>query len=292
MKLNGSYELHLAVKEETLSAGMEWSSRFSIWLVIQVESGTGYWMHSRQNLALEPGTTIVLPPDSDGSIRASQMGRLSFSYFCVDPMRLVGLLTLAEQRFFRLAAARDEFVPRILGSQHPLATELREFFENRKQTGSLLRLQLLQKFLEIFAGDLNEETIEPELAADAKQRLTNYLKTMQTFELVNLSFAELVNVSRCTPRHLSRIFYEVVGMSFRAKRAELRLALACELLASTELKILDVALESGFQSLSLFNLMFARRFGMSPGKWRQKQLESRRVGVRRPRRAMLLASAV
>ena len=100
---------------------------------------------------------------------------------------------------------------------------------------------------------------------------------MQTFELVNLSFAELVNVSRCTPRHLSRIFYEVVGMSFRAKRAELRLALACDLLASTEFKILDVALESGFQSLSLFNLMFARRFGMSPGKWRQKQLESRRV---------------
>ena len=72
----------------------------------------------------------------------------------------------------------------------------------------------------------------------------------------------------------------------------MRLALACDLLASTELKILDVALESGFQSLSLFNLMFARRFGMSPGKWRQKHLERRQAGVRRPRRGALLASSV
>jgi AraC-like DNA-binding protein len=32
----------------------------------------------------------------------------------------------------------------------------------------------------------------------------------------------------------------------------------------------DVALESGYPSLSLFNLMFARRFGISPGRWRQK----------------------
>ena len=59
---------------------------------------------------LEPGTVLVLPPDSDGSIRASQVGRLSFSFFCVDPMRLMGLLTLAEQSFFRLAASQEEFV--------------------------------------------------------------------------------------------------------------------------------------------------------------------------------------
>ena len=292
MKLNGSYEQHLAVREETLSAGMEWRSHFSTWLTIQVDSGTGYWMHTRENLQLEPGTTLVLPPNSDGSIRASRMGSVSFTYFFVDPMRLVGLLSLAEQRFFRLTASREEFASRILPAQHPLALELREYLDNRKKTGSVLRLQLLQKFLEIFGTELNEETVEPELAADAKQRLTNYLKTMQTFELVNLSFSELVGVSRCTPRHLSRIFYEVVGMSFRAKRAELRLALACDLLASTELKILDVALESGFQSLSLFNLMFARRYGMSPGKWRQKQLDSRRTIPRRPRRTALLASAV
>lgn len=284
MKSNGAYELHLTVREASLSAGMEWSSRFSNWLMLQVESGTGYWMHARQNLQLEPGTVLVLPPDSDGSVRASQMGGLSFSFFCVDPMRLMGLMTLAEQTFFRTAASREEFVARILAPHHPLAAGLQDLFAERKNAGSLLRLQLLQKFLEIFGNELNNESSEPDAAADAKQRLSDFLKTTQTSELINLSFGELVHVSRCTPRHLSRIFREVVGMSFRDKRAELRLAQACDLLASTELKIVDVALESGFQSLSLFNLMFARRFGISPGRWRQKHLESKTAATARPQR--------
>jgi len=82
-----------------------------------------------------------------------------------------------------------------------------------------------------------------------------------------------------------------VGTSFRDKRAELRLAQACDLLASTELKIVDVALESGFQSLSLFNLMFARRFGISPGRWRQKHLENKLAAARAPRKGTSLVSA-
>ena len=57
-------------------------------------------------------------------------------------------------------------------------------------------------------------------------------------------------------------------MSFREKQAQVRLARAQELLATTESKVVEVALESGYQSLSLFNLMFKRRFGMTPARWR------------------------
>jgi AraC-like DNA-binding protein len=59
-----------------------------------------------------------------------------------------------------------------------------------------------------------------------------------------------------------------------------------------------VALKSGYKSLSLFNLMFTRRFGTSPGKWRQKHTnakngeseinqkkKARRFAPRRKRRA-------
>jgi AraC-like DNA-binding protein len=290
MKLNGLYELHLTIREESLTAGTEWLSRFSNWLIIRIEAGTGYWMHARQNLELEPGTVLMLPPQSDGSIRASQMGRLSFSFFSVDPMRLMGLMTVAEQTFFRLAASKEEFVARVLPPQHSLGAKLQKLFADKKQAGSLFRLQLLQVFIEVFGNELNHDAPEPEASPDAKQRLLEFLRTTQTSELLNLSFSELVHVSRCTPRHLSRIFREVVGMSFRDKRAELRLTQACDLLATTEFKIVDVALESGFQSLSLFNYMFARRFGMSPGKWRQKCRQNNVANVRNPRKGTLLVS--
>lgn len=292
MKLNGSYELHLTVREASLPAGAEWPSQFSSWLMLQIKAGTGYWMHSRQNLELEPGTVLMLPPDSQGSILASQVGRLCFSFFCVEPMRLMGLMTLAEQTFFRVAAGQQDFVARIMTPDQPLAGKLQDLFRNRTPVGSLFRLQLLQIFIEFFGEELNHEMVEPEAGAGAKHRLSEFLKTAQTSDLINLSFSQLVNVSGCTPRHLSRIFREVVGTSFRDKQAELRLTQACDLLVNTELKIVDVALESGFQSLSLFNLMFGRRFGMSPGRWRQKYRENKLPVVRTPRKAAaLLASA-
>ena len=59
-------------------------------------------------------------------------------------------------------------------------------------------------------------------------------------------------------------------MSFREKQVELRLTRARELLATTDSKVVDVAMESGYQSTSLFNLIFKQRFGLSPAKWRDR----------------------
>ena len=88
--------------------------------------------------------------------------------------------------------------------------------------------------------------------------------------LLEISFDKLAQMTCCTPRHLSRIFQDVVGMSFSDKRAEIRLARAREVLATGESKVVEVAMESGYKSLSSFNLMFTRRFGISPGRWRKK----------------------
>src|SRR5205085_1049955 len=108
-------------------------------------------------------------------------------------------------------------------------------------------------------------------------------------ELLEMSFNELAQMTRCTSRHLSRIFQEIVGQSFRDKRAEIRLARARELLATSDSKVVDVALESGYKSLSLFNLMFSRRFGTSPGKWREKH--SRRPSTVRSERKSMTETA-
>jgi len=86
---------------------------------------------------------------------------------------------------------------------------------------------------------------------------------------------------------LSRIFREIAGMSFRERQAKIRLARASELLVTTESKVVNVALDSGFQSLSLFNLMFRRRFGLSPSRWRrERHNHGRRISS--PRKLLLV----
>jgi len=263
------YEPHLMVREVSVPPGGEWVPRSPGWLLIQITRGTGYCLQPQSSRELETGMVLLMAGRTTGSIRASQLGGLLVSSFSVIPSRLTGMITLGEQDFLVLAASRPEFSLRFLPAHHPVAVRMKELCASGNSSGLLFRLNLLQLFTEAFGNELQRAASDWE-TADAKERLRVLLEQTPPAELLEMSFDELARNTHCTPRHLSRIFRELVGMSFRDKRAELRLTRARDLLATSKSKVVEVALESGYKSLSLFNLMFTRHFGTSPGRWRQK----------------------
>ena len=101
-------------------------------------------------------------------------------------------------------------------------------------------------------------------------------------ELAGNTLAELSARLHCSERHFSRLFREEFGVSLRARQMELRLQRARHLLASSNAKIIHVALDSGYRHLGLFNILFKRRFGMTPSQWRRQNLPKQPVvGLRR-----------
>ena len=290
-KLDRLYEPHLVIRELSLLPGLEWTPRFSGWSLIQISSGTGYFLQPRMNQELEPGMVLVLAAETRGNIRASQLSGLSLFFFPIEPERLTGLITLDEQAFFETSAVKERNSMKVFSPDSPVAAKMKVLCAERVRSGSLFRLKLVQLFFEAFGNELKPEPLRPtDATLDAKERLQEFLKQTPASDLLDLDFSELAQLTRCTPRHLSRIFHEVVGASFRERHTELRLARARELLATTESKVVDVAMESGYQSLSLFNVMFTRRFGMSPGKWRQTY-RNNKSGVARGRPKAVLMRA-
>lgn len=264
------YEGHLTLREFSVPAGGVWSPPWAGWLVIKVGRGAGYYLGQQAKQELDPGSLLLLPPLAKGSIRASQLGELSSAAFNVLPARLTGLISLVEQRQLELAVARQADAVRIFSPASPEAASMEALQAGNGPGGLRFRLDLLQFFVELVGSEL-AQTMPKTDTSDARQRLQSLLQETPSSEFLDMNFNELAQQARCTSRHLGRIFQELVGMSFRDKRAEIRLEKALELLATTDSKVVDVALESGFKSLSLFNLMFARRFGISPGRWRQKR---------------------
>lgn len=282
---------HLTLHRPGIPPGGDWVPRLRSWGLVRVVSGSGYWMASQVNHVLETGSVLVLSGSSGGSVRASSLGPLQLQVFPIDPARLTGLLSLFELQFIESAATRPEFSQRLFASTHPFAAKMSEAIPGLNQNGMLSRMRLVELFLEIFAAALPEFPAKATAAPEARDRLRIFLRQTSTSELIHMSFVELAQVARCTPRHLNRVFREEVKMSFRDKRTELRLDRACELLAQTQSKVVDIALESGYESLSLFNLMFTRRFGVSPGRWRELNQPNKPIGGRRRRpNALSLAS--
>jgi AraC-like DNA-binding protein len=275
MKQKSSFEPHLAIKRFTLLPGREWNFHPETWSFVQVTAGVGYWLHPRTNHDLETGSVLVLSENARGMLRASQLGELHLHFFEVRPERLSGLVTFGEQRFLQDLAAQDQFTVRYFPPRALLSEKFKQLCEHVNDSTFCFRWHLLDVFAQAFGEHLANRTNHDDALTDARARLLKMLGDLPASDLLDLDFTELVRQMGCTPRHLSRVFREVVGTSFREKQAQVRLSRAQELLATTQSKVVEVALESGYQSLSLFNLMFKRRFGVSPARYREQARKPR-----------------
>jgi AraC-like DNA-binding protein len=277
MNSKPSFEPHLSVSTVVLQPGAEWHFPASGWSLVLVSSGVAYWLNPQLNHELPLGSAILLWERAKGMIRASQVGPVVICYVRMNPNRLGGLMTWGEQQALGTAASREHYPVRTFSPQSPVAEKLKEICA-RPEAALPVRLKLLELFIDAIGSKVWEGKPGPSEALDARTRLIKILNETPVSDLLELSFSDLVVRARCTPRHLSRIFHDVVGMSYRQKQAQLRLVRAQELLATTESKVVEVALESGYQSLSLFNLMFKRHFGLTPAKWRSQSTRVKRHG--------------
>lgn len=85
----------------------------------------------------------------------------------------------------------------------------------------------------------------------------------------DLSLATLASRVRLSPFHFHRLFRSVVGETLKQYTQRLRLERAASRLIIHDATILDVALDSGFQSHETFSREFKRRFHVTPKDYRQ-----------------------
>lgn len=71
---------------------------------------------------------------------------------------------------------------------------------------------------------------------------------------------------RIDPKTIQRLFLRETGMTFGQWRTQARLLMALERLAAGD-KVLNVALDLGYESPSAFATMFKRQFGVSPSRF-------------------------
>ena len=166
---------------------------------------------------------------------------------------------------------------------HPeLAAKLRKIAEKMKEiwfsSGADRELRccmLLMEFMltldeyrdelapEIRSGDAGSYT---DTAMRRMIMVTDYIKNNLTADdLSQSAMAEMAGVSR---DYFSRIFRSVTGVNYSKWLNMIRLEKATELLADKERTLTEIAMLSGFQSISSFNRVFHAEKGMSPGEYR------------------------
>jgi hemolysin activation/secretion protein/AraC-like DNA-binding protein len=226
---------------------------------------------------LNAGDGLVLASNGAGRLRVSQLGQLKLEWFTVQPQFLNGLLTVTEWHQLEIVPSHSASHVLHFTANEPIGQKFAHIANQTRSDGLTMRCALLQLWVSALSGLLAAPVSDAAHANRLRERFRQVIGQMLEAELSGRTLGELAGQLHCSERHFSRLFREEFGVPLRARQIELRLQRARQLLGDSDAKIINVAYDSGYRHLGLFNAMFKKRFGVTPSEWRQ----SRRGGMRK-----------
>ena len=84
-----------------------------------------------------------------------------------------------------------------------------------------------------------------------------------------MSIADLCKELNYSKAQLNRIFKNTFNLSPHEYLQKHKFRYAQNLLAFSDIKIIEIATKVGFKNLSQFNVIFKRKFDLTPGQYRK-----------------------
>lgn len=103
-------------------------------------------------------------------------------------------------------------------------------------------------------------------------RISEAMKYIDAHLNDTLSVQMIAEQFAFSPYYFHRLFTSIVGKSLMTYVRDRRIGYACKMLNETERKVLDIALDFGFDSAQSFSRTFKSITGMSPTKYRSRKL--------------------
>lgn len=120
-------------------------------------------------------------------------------------------------------------------------------------------------------GDEKIGAIDRGTRAAMFDELTRHIEQEHSYRNSELSLAKLASSIGLSPHHLSEVLNQHAGKNFNHFINAYRVKEVCEKLnSSSSLKVLDIAIQSGFSSKSTFNTIFKKFMGVTPTQYREK----------------------
>jgi AraC-like DNA-binding protein/ligand-binding sensor protein len=134
------------------------------------------------------------------------------------------------------------------------------------------KLEAMSQMIAFFAGYLSE--IGSRIALLERQEEKRCIRTAREFMSQNfhapLSLKEVASVASLSPKYFSRLFVQEVGESYIRHLNRIRIEKAKEQLRHRDVRVADVALRCGFESIPYFNRVFRSFERMSPSDFRRR----------------------
>ena len=123
---------------------------------------------------------------------------------------------------------------------------------------------ILTMMLRCYRREIPSAGIEEERSLVAK-----LLLYLDTHYAQRITLEQLSEMTHFSTRHITRRFKATVGISLNQYLLNQRIASAKSLLVTTDKKVSEIAMESGFDNSAYFSQQFKRETGHTPNAYRR-----------------------
>jgi AraC-like DNA-binding protein len=259
---------HLTLRLMGLKSREEWKPQRAGISFLILKEGNGKYIAGSTALRVASGDVLVLNEEAGGKLSASKDGEMVFWQFSLNLEHLFPLFAGSEISLLQNVVEGLKG-SKLLPASTPLAVQCHRLIgEVPPQSNLDHRGQLLRVAAAVLSEEFETALRQRPGLVRVEERMIQVFEKLSADELLSLPVGGLAARFGCSRRHLNRLFHQYFSFSVAALRMEMRLLKALSLLRNPDAKIIFVAEQCGFNHLGLFNTCFKRRFGASPGQWR------------------------
>lgn len=249
-----------------------WHSSLEVIMPIENEytviiNGTSY--------LVMPGEVILIPPRELHSLIAPETGSRFIFLFDLTPMSslkgFAGIQSLLSQAIH----LTKEKYPKIYDEVINLLIQMRTEYFSKTEYSEVTIYSLLMNMLVKFGYNfVNTNDLFPNVRLykqkEYVQKFNNLMDYIDTHYMEDINLEEIALNTGFSKYHFSRLFKQYTGYTFCDYLCYRRIKAAEELLAKADLSITEVALQTGFPSISTFNRLFKQQKKCTPSEYRSK----------------------
>lgn len=217
---------------------------------------------------------FVLPQGALHSLFAPTEGlRLIIQIDYMLLYNLVGLESLIHMfRPYKHLAYKDN--PALCERLGALLYNIYEEYESSKPFKEAnVYAMFIQFFVQLGRAQIDMNTIFPRVATSKQHEY--YEKFMSICSYINenctenISIEQLCSMAGFSKFHFCRLFKQFTGTSYYEYMLDKRVAFVEQQLTNPELSVTDIAMKSGFNSISTFNRTFKQKRMVTPSQYRE-----------------------
>ncbi len=260
-----------------------------IWYNVEIQDFSAHWHDAMEVIIpienyydvevdntsyhIQPGEIFMISPRKMHTLKAPSSGARFVCLFNVDfftPIKDYSGMLFVKNGCIHVTP--ESYAP-VYSEVYDLFTQIwNEYFHFTEFYEFSIYSNLLKAFTLLTRCQLSQIHLftesSPNKRRDYFTRLNGVLEYIDEHYTEDLSLDDVAEFSGFSKFHFTRLFKEYMDTTFYDYLVGRRLKAAEILLSQNDLSITDVALQSGFSSISTFNRTFKTKKGCTPGDYR------------------------